>query len=191
MAELFDVEDLTSFMQATLDGDRAEIAQRVATSAIKSYLRPFDPTATGTFTVYIPVESDEVTLPRLLTTVTAVSTVDGVGTPLPYTYRPGAPTLRLGSFYAGNFYPTRHVTEAKLTYTYAVVPAEVRDAALLTAAAVYGTPGEEASRGLRSQTVGGITETYVNQGTETLIPLEAKELLAGFRSPRRSVRLRA
>lgn len=201
MANLFSLDKLAKFMGATLDDERAKIARDIATSAVNGYLRA-DATATGTgLTAYLPVGREgEVKLPGLLTGVTSIADASATGLPLPYTWRDGAATLRLGSYLGGCWYPVRHSDEVLLTYAYAAVPPAVRDAAMLTAADIYGPTGEaDVAAGVQSRTeeVGMIrtTLTYFDPAADSaelehLVPASARALLAPFRSVVRSVRLR-
>ena len=202
MADLFDVDDLASFMRATLDDDAAEIARRVATSAIKAYLHPFDPTATGTQTAYLPIDRDGlVTLPPLLDAITSVTSVSDVA--LSYTHRAGHRRLVVTYPYlASNYQPGQYLEpEVKVTYTYTTVPDEIRDAALITAAAVYGptTNAGGSAVGIDSETksIDDYTHTIrYSSGSAvadpaTSVPPDARVLLSRFRPPRSSVRLRA
>jgi hypothetical protein len=193
-ADLFDFDDFAAYLKTDIDVATATVARRIAGSKIRAYIRadpkPFD----GSRTVYLPVDDCGVVwLPRLLDTVSAVaSTVD---VSLLHTWRTGGRSLVVTYPWqaANTSLLYRQQPEVKVTYTYATVPEEVRDAALIIAADVYG-PGAlsgGSTDGIRSESIDDYSVTY-DGGADTAdagIPADAKALLAPYRSPSRSVRL--
>lgn len=185
---LFELDDLASYLKTTLDDDAAEVAERLAASAIEAYLG-YDPdVASGNVTVYLPFDyRGRVRLPPLLDSVVSVTDVDDVT--MIYTYREGSGVLTLESpwqAYVYDIYGYR-TDEVKVTYTYTTVPAAIRDAALITAAAAYGPAAASggSALGIQSETIGSYSVRYVDQesATGTTLPLEARNLLAAYRVP--------
>lgn len=190
MADLFDVDDLAAYLKTTVDADAADIAARIATSAVFAELG-VDPSATGEFTVYARVNAEGyVRLPPLFGEITAVTTVDD--SDLTYTHRPGAGVLSIDYYPWGDTWETdrRRTYEIKVTYTYSDVPGPIRDAALLIAASVYGR-AMSSSVGVASETVGPFSVNYENSSTlTTVIPPTARALLRRYLPSVDSVRLR-
>ena len=199
MADLFSVDDLAAYLQTTLDDDKAEIVARLAASRVRAYLRTDPAPFAGTRTVYLSInDNGVVVLPKLLDTVTAVTTTADVA--LSYSWRPGGryvytvhPWLVTNTSLYRSAPP-----EVKVTYTYTTVPDAVRDAALIIAADIYGPVGVSggSTNGVQSEQIDDYTVRYLDPATATTtdassIPADAKELLAPFRQSPGSVRLAA
>lgn len=182
MTELFDLPDLDAYLRITADSTSAGIARRIATSLLTSYLGldPRPDVAPATRTIQLDVDSDGIVrLPRLLTTLVTVSASGGS---LTYTQRGSSLVVAMWGTLISSL-PTGG-PYVNVTYTYTVVPDPVRDAALITAASVYG-PASSKAQGVTAEQIDDYRVQYADTAEQS-IPQLAKDLLRPYRLPVRS-----
>jgi hypothetical protein len=185
LVDLFPLSDLDSFLRGTTDPAAGAVARRIATSLLTSYLgtdpRPDD--APTSRTIQLDVDSDAtVRLPRLLTGI--VSVKSGIND-VTYVRRGNVITVRAWGPMIWQYASAGPSID--LTYTYTSVPDQVRDAALIVAAEVYG-PLDGSHSGIAQEQIDDYLVRYSDSSGEAL-PEAAKLLLRPFRWSVRSARL--
>lgn len=179
MAALASASDLASWLQKDLDTATATLALNVASGEIRNYCGWSVSQEAGVVATLTGSGTDLLWLPTLRLTAVTSLTENGLArtTPSDFTFEAWGKLRRRRAAWLCE--PPQAVV-VTFTHGYATVPDDVKGACLSLAARVYDNPG-----GLRSYTVGGVSETYAGAAADLGPMLAEAELrsLTAYKLP--------